>query len=300
MLSDSDNDARFFAAAAGFTPANWRGAVLYESRDGGVNYTAIKTLSAAATMGYTTDILGDFASGNIPDESNTVNVDLLDGELSSTTTAGLLAGTNTCVIGDEIIYFRTATLEVDGSYTLSGLLRGRRGTEYAMGAHAIGDRFVLVTSATVARIGQVTADIGATRHYKAVSNGSTLADAEEIEFTNDGATLEPYAPVHLGGGRDASGNLTINWTRRNRISGEWRDSVDVPMSETSEAYEVDIYSDGTYSTVLRTVTGLSSATTPYSAADQTTDFGSPQSTVYFRVYQMSSIVGRGRAASGSA
>jgi hypothetical protein len=39
---------------------------------------------------------------------------------------------NAAVLGDEILYFRDATLESDGTYTLRGLLRGRRGSEYAM------------------------------------------------------------------------------------------------------------------------------------------------------------------------
>jgi hypothetical protein len=46
------------------------------------------------------------------------------------------------------------------------------------------------------------------------------------------------------------------------------------------------------STVARTIT----ATTPtfaYSAADQTTDFGSAQASITFRIYQLSATVGRG-------
>ncbi len=296
MLRDTDDDPGFYAAVCSADPTNWRGATLYESRDVGATYTSIRTLSAASTMGVTTNELGDFHGGNIPDELNTVNVQLTDGSLSSTSYLGLLAGTNTCVIGDEILFFRTATLEDDGTYTLSGLLRGRRGSEYAMGDHAVGDRFVLV-SATVKRISQVTADIGQTRLYKPVSDGSTVAATTAQEFTNEAVGLKPYAAVLLGGGRDASGNVTLNWTRRTRISGEWRDGVDVPLGETSEAYEVEIY-DSTYTTLKRSITGLSSSTTTYSAADQTTDFGSPQATVYFKVYQLNAIVGRGHAATG--
>jgi hypothetical protein len=298
MLRDTDDDPGFYAAACGTTTA-WRGAVLFESRDGGTSYSQIGTFVTGATMGRTTGALGDFHGGNIPDEINTVNVLLTNGELTSTTFDGLLEGTNACVIGEEILYFRTATLEADGTYTLSGLLRGRRGSEYAMADHATSDRFLLLSLSSMIRVAQVTADIDQTRLYKGVTSGDTLANTVAMEFTNEGCGLKPYAPVLLGGGRDASGNLTINWTRRGRISGEWRSLVDVPLSETTEAYEVDIYDDSAYTTVLRTISGLSSQTTPYSAADQTTDFGSPQSTVYFKVYQLSATVGRGHAAEGS-
>jgi hypothetical protein len=63
----------------------------------------------------------------------------------------------------------------------------------------------------------------------------------------------------------------------------------VPLAEDSERYEVDIL-DG--ATVKRTIV----ATTPgcaYSAAQQTADFGSSQSTVSIAVYQMSAAYGRG-------
>ena len=300
MIRDVDNDAGFYAAACASDPdATWRGATLYVSADGGASYQRLADLASEATMGTTTDALGDFAGGNIPDEINSVNVALSDGSLSSTTNTGLLSGTNACVIGEEILFFRDATLEDDGSYTLRGFLRGRRGSEYAMAGHATGDRFVLLNTATLTRIAQDTSAIGLERLYKAVTSGSTLAAATAQAFTNEGTGLKPYAPVHLGGGRDADGNLTITWTRRSRIDGAWRDLVDVPVSEATEAYVVRIFTDNTYATVARTIEGITSATTAYSAADQTSDFGSPQATVYFDVRQLSAVVGPGHAARGS-
>lgn len=45
--------------------------------------------------------------------------------------------------------------------------------------------------------------------------------------------------------------------------------------------------------MLRTLTGISSETTTYLAADITADFGSIPSTVHVAVYQISSTAGRG-------
>jgi hypothetical protein len=221
-----------------------------------------------------------------------------NGALSSTTFDGLLSGVNTAIIGDEILHFRDATLESNGSYTLRGFLRGRRGSEYAMADHAVADRFILFSASTIVRIPQVTADIGQTRLYKPVTSGSTLAATTAQNFTNSGTGLKPYACVHLGGGRNAANDLTITWVRRGRIDGAWRDSVDVPLSESSESYEVDIYDDSGYTTVLRTITATAQ-TASYTAAQQTTDGLTPGNTVYFKVYQMSASVGRGHAATGS-
>jgi hypothetical protein len=299
MIRDADDDAGFYAAVCAENPlATWGGATLYVSSNGGSTYTAVMAMPLEATMGYANTVLGNFYGGNIVDEHSSINVSLLNGSLSSTDAAGLLAGTNTAIIGDEIVYFRDATLQANGSYTLRGFLRGRRGSEYAMSTHAAADRFVLFNAAVV-RVAQVSADIGVAKLYKAVHSGSTLSAATAESFTNAGNSLKPYAPVQLGGGRNAAGDLTLAWVRRGRTSGEWRDLVDVPLGETSEAYEVEIYADGTYATLKRTITGISSQSTSYTAAQQTTDFGSPQATVYFKVYQLSSVVGRGHAASGS-
>ena len=134
MLRDSDDDAGFYAAGCrADSTARWRGAQIYVSSDAGANYSSLAAIANEATIGVATNVLGDFAGGNIPDESNVLNVDLYAGSLSSTDNTGLLAGTMTLVYGEEIIYARDAVIQGDGTYNVSGLLRGRRGTEYAMG-----------------------------------------------------------------------------------------------------------------------------------------------------------------------
>jgi hypothetical protein len=108
-----------------------------------------------------------------------------------------------------------------------------------------------------------------------------------------GRAEQPYAPVHLAGTRDISGNLAITWTRRTRIGGEWLDATGtVPLAEDAEAYEVEILG-APGGTVLRTIAGLTSPAASYPAADQTTDFGAPQAAIAVRVFQMSAAVGRG-------
>lgn len=300
MVRDADNDAGFYAAACSSNPLSiWHGANLYVSSDGGASYSFISLIANESTMGHASTALGNFQSGNMADEINSVNVNLSNGSLSSTNNDGLLSGVNTCVLGDEIIFFRDAVLQPNGSYTLTGFLRGRRGSEYAMSSHTSSDRFVLFDTANVVRVPQSNSDIGSTKLFKPVSVGRTLAATTSQSFTNLGTGLMPYAPVQLGGGRNSSSDIIINWVRRNRIGGEWRDSVDVINSEASESYRVLIYSNSGYSTIIRTIDGISSPTTTYTAAQQTTDFGSTQATIYFKVAQISAIVGVGHYASGS-
>ena len=90
--------------------------------------------------------------------------------------------------------------------------------------------------------------------------------------------------------------------RRTRLSTRFTGGagINTPLGEDSEAYEVDVYDDDTYTTVVRTITGLSAPTATYTSAQQTTDFGSPQAEVFVRVYQISAAVGRGHYLEGAA
>lgn len=296
LLRDVDNDPGFYVAASGYT-TGWPGCVLYKSTDGGASWAPIATITIAAVCG---SALTALASGptEIFDEGNTVDVQILNGEsLSSTSKLNVLNGANAALLGSdgrwELIQFKTATLVAGGQYRLSGLLRGRRGTGWACSTHQAGDKFILLSASTIRRITPATSEIGLARKYKAVTIGSTLDSARSIDFTDSGSGLKPYALVHIKGARDGAGNLTISWIRRTRIGGGWADYVDVSLGESSEAYEIDIL-DGT-GAVKRTISGLTTPTAAYSAADQTTDFGAPQGSVHVKIYQLSAIVGRGYA-----
>src|SRR5574337_1279938 len=122
------------------------------------------------------------------------------------------------------------------------------------------------------------------------------ADFDEVldeAFTYTGVNLKPLSPADLNGNRHPTINdWTLTWLRRARINTEWRDSVDVALDEASEAYEVEIWTSG-YTTLKRTLTGLTSATATYSSANQVADFGSNQATLYLKIYQLSASVGRG-------
>jgi hypothetical protein len=190
------------------------------------------------------------------------------------------------VIGSEVLQYKTATLTGLRTYVLSGLLRGRRGTEWAIATHGASELFTAFP-ASLSIPGELS-EIGLSREYKAVTSGLALSGAIATTFANTGVAARTYAPCQLGGGRDASGNLTLKWTRRDKIGGGWVDYTDVPMSETTEYYVVTIYSSNTYATVKRQYF-TSSATVDYTAAYQTTDFGSTQSTVYWDVYQLGAV-----------
>ena len=202
----------------------------------------------------------------------------------------VLNGANIALWGSEIVQFRDVTSLGGNRYRLSHLLRGRFGTEWAMRSHLLGDRFIMLDTTSIKRTTHPQGDIGVGKLYKAVTIGQTLSSAVTRGFANYAAGLKPYAPCHVTGSRDMSDNLTISWFRRSRVDAEWRDAIDVPIGEDSEFYEIDVL-DGS-GNVLRTIEATTT-TASYTAAEQTTDFGSPQDSIAIVVYQLSATVGRG-------
>jgi hypothetical protein len=231
------------------------------------------------------------------DAAGVLEVMLETGTLDSATALEVLNGENTAaLIGAdgtaEIIQFRDAEDLGGGRYRLTTLLRGRRGTEDQIAARTVGDVFVLLDDTL--RFRAAIADMTATRHHRAPSIYEMVetASATVIKALR-GRAERPYAPAHVMGSRDGGGNLTISWVRRTRINGGWVDFTgDVPLSEAAEAYDLD-FMDGR--TVVRTI-ATATPTATYTAAEQTADFGAPQSSVTVRVHQISGTVGRGIAA----
>lgn len=215
-LRSQDTDAGFYAAACGTVADRWRGAILYQSKDAGTTWSKVGTFANPATMGLTTNALANYTGGSAIDTVSTFNVDLEYGELSSTTDAGFAAGTNAAAIGEEIVFFRDAVLQGDGTYTGDHLLRGQLGSGSEISGHATGENFVLLSTATVIRIPAQPSDIGQPYLYRAVSVGSSFDDAAEFEFTITGASYNPAAPVDVAQpatlyGYDAVNSSGLTW-----------------------------------------------------------------------------------------
>jgi hypothetical protein len=285
LLEVGDEESAFYYAMAGARSPRWRGAGLFKSTDGGTNYSQLLTENRRSTIGSATTALGDFHGGNVFDAQNVVRVELTagSGDLESATEAQVLSGANRAIIGSEVIAFKTATLVRDRVYDLSGLLRGLRGTEWAMPMHIALERFVLlpVYEATIA-----ASEIGITRHYKAVTLGNSVEESDEHAFRYDAVRLKPFAPVHVGGGTDASGNVTVNWTRRSRTAAGGLNGA-TPLGEESEEYVLQVW-DSAYALCARVISGITDETYTYTSAMQIADFGANQATIFVTVGQVGS------------
>lgn len=295
LLSDSYNSPGWPAAMAGYTSV-WPGGVIYRSVDGGQTWTDLQGFTSPVTMGYARGALGA-GRFDIVDASSVLDVYMLAGDLSSIDELAQFAGGNALAYGApgrwEICSPRTVTLNADGSLRMTDWLRGRFGTEWAASLHQSGDAIVLLTDPDLAWVGMDSGSIGLAREYRGITAGRAIDTDDNRSETYNAVNLQPLSPVYLNGSRHPSTrDWELSWTRRGRVSPDWRSSVDVPLGEASEAYEVEIYDGSGYATVKRTL----SASTPavaYTSSQQVTDFGADQGTLYVRVYQISATVGRG-------
>lgn len=293
ILQDADNNAGVYAAMAGLS-SGWRGAELFAGDDAS-SLQSRGTVSTPAVQGFCETTLANYQFGNV-DEFNILVVNVSPGQLSSITRDELLNGTsNVAAVGAagrwEIIKFQRAE-DLGGSrYELSGLLRGLQGTEWAALTHVSGDTFVLMSDGGVLRPNFDAGTIGQTKSYKAVSLGRRMDSAQLIQSTNTGEGLETLAPT-TPRKTFSSNDIILSFGRRSRLSNQWW-LGNVQLGEESDRFEVDIYSNSSYTTVVRTLTGTSSNVT-YTSAQQVADFGSNQTgTLYYDVYQISGTVGRG-------
>jgi hypothetical protein len=295
-IIDTTDTPGVAVAMAGYAPG-WNGGTLFKSDDGGQIWIDLQGVSAPGTTMGTCFALATGRT-DIIDTANTLTVTMIEGTLSSVSESSMFAGANWFAIGDhdrwEIVAAKTRTLVSGTTYTISDFLRGRYGTEWAMSTHLTGDWIVQLDGATAAFVNYALINIGVSHYYRGITNGQAFdTDTDRIQAYT-GVCLECLSPVYLNGNRNPSTNdWSLDWIRRTRIGGEWRDLVDAPLSEASEAYEVDIFSSGTYVTLKRTLTGLTTPAAAYTSAHQVTDFGSNQETLYVKVYQLSANVGRG-------
>lgn len=231
-------DSPIMFAAASSSSNDWSGAALYLDNAGALEAlgTTGRTLSVT---GYLTTILPP-SEAVLLEKGAAIEIELGSSDLSlgSTTTAGMSGGANRILIGGEVVQFTKADQVSATNWKLSGLLRGRGGTELAaqMG-HVAG------TSATLLDDSLVPLDpASVTSSSSTVLAAIGQADESPVyaPLENAGITRRPLAPVHprISWGED--GGLTLCWTRRARGAWQWPDEVEAPLVEQTERYRVGI------------------------------------------------------------
>jgi hypothetical protein len=271
------------------TAAIWRSAT-----DAG--FALLDTIGLPAHMGT---LAADLSAGPLWrfDHGSELLVGLSSGTLTSITDTELFAGANALAIESapgiwEIVQAGNAELVAAGRYKLTRLLRGQRGTEDAMGNPVVAGARVILLDSAIQPVSISEADLGLPWNWRIGPASAAPSDAimQAKNFTPGGRGLMPHAPAQLRMCSNADGDLDLRWLRRDRaLSADSWVLAEVPMSEASEAYDLEIL-DG--AAVVRTATSLTSHTFTYTAAMQSADFGGPVSDLSVRLHQIGAL-GRG-------
>lgn len=228
-----------YVAASG-AGAGWTGAALLADPDGdgGALVSIGSTGRSRARIGRTLGAL-PAASPLLLDLESTIDIALAahDQELGDASLNQLLQGVNKARIGNEIVQFGSATPLGDGVWRLSILLRGRGGTEWAVGKHVASEAFVLVDDSLVELDAAL---IGAPETTRIVAVGLGDAAAVSVPIEDAGATLRPLSPVHGKAVQHSDGAITLDWVRRARGAWLWLDGVDAPLNEEAERWEITV------------------------------------------------------------
>lgn len=229
-------DSAAIFAAVSSASAGWSGAALFVDHGDG-------QLVSLGTSGRGRSIIGTCeaalpnASPHVQDRMSAIVVQLVDPDmiLTNATLRQLAQGANRALVGSEIVQFARATPLGSGRWQLDTFLRGRGGTEGAIGAHGASERFVLLDSTPVLLDPAIVGTIPGTE-IVALGRGDSVAVSSAIAC--QGIGLRPLAPVHPAALLLPDGTLELRWTRRARGAWTWNDGVDVPLHEQSEAYRV--------------------------------------------------------------
>lgn len=278
---------RLWIAAAGEAPG-WRRTAVEMSLDGGIMYSATGEIRQGAVIGTTLGSLPDGTSA-VWDRFSSVDVVLLSDRmwLEGRPEASVLAGANLAMIGNELVQFASAEAIARRTFRLSGLLRGRRGTEHRTSGHLAGERFVLIDPAVMLSCALPSEAVGAAVKLRAV--GGDDGEAVPITVIASGLAAQPLSPAHLRL-EVRAGDLVASWIRRSREGFGWSDFVDVPLGEADERYRIEVWRGGT---LVRQADAVEPCFV-YTVAMRNGDGGGARTTIGVR--QLSARVGPGQPA----
>ena len=290
MLIDNDDNLGVYAGASGYL-AGWTSHELYKFLDALSDYGRIGSFVDNARIGTAEDALADWTSG-VVDWTNTVTIRLANSAntLASSTEALVVAdkAINRAVLGQagrwEVLQFVTATALGSGRYTLSGLLRGRRGTNYAVDEHAVGDVFALLDNTEIERLAYDASEVGSAIVHKFVGRDDVLelVTPTRLEFT--GRAKLPFAPARVEAALSGS-DWIIDWDPRTRFDGAiWSNQAYADDPEV-ESYTIDFLNGSGVVQDSQSVTVGTETFTWTLAMQNASGFGAPQTDIIVAVYQ---------------
>lgn len=291
---------RQYAMLSGYGYGTFQGATLYRSFDGDTYSPVTSRYGVTPVVGLLKAITGTpDATVEAIDNATELEVAIISGDtadLVSITEAQMLVGGNRALVGQPgrwvIIYFQNVSV-TDKTATLSDIVWSSPFHQPFLDSLSVGDYFVLLQKDHHVRFSSDVTKLGDDIFYKAASDAFPIFTVQTENRTLVGRAETPFPPLHLNAivnGPDI--DLSWDWRSRLHTGSVLPGSDNNPAGEATLAFEIEIM-DG--STVKRTLTASTNSKT-YLAADIATDFGSMPTSLKFRVYQMSALVGRGYVA----
>ncbi|MEM6648683.1 MAG: glycoside hydrolase TIM-barrel-like domain-containing protein [Pseudomonadota bacterium] len=284
-LLPEGEDGAFVRVASFASP--WPGRVsIY--RGEGASAPLIGSLSSSSVMGR---LLSPLPPGPTSrwDEGTVLSIKLPAGGLASLDETTVLNGAGKAAVESapgqwEVMAYREAVLQPDGSWQLRGFLRGLRGTELEAMAGAPADARIVFLDEGQA-VSPLSPDAFGTQEVWQAGPATKPPGAfpyREVDATLTGTGARPFAPVHLNAVANGA-NLDVAWIRRSRIGGDNWAVEEIPLGETTESYRVTSFDDQGAQLEQQTVTSPMASLAAANVASIT-------------VEQISSLFGPGRAA----
>lgn len=269
-----------YVVASGYS-SSWKGCNIYSKSLSQDDFSKDFTILGKTAIGAAIDALPDHST-HVWDRTSEITV-TSSKEISGVSESLLLSGSNYALIGEEIVQYATVIDNSNGTYTLSDFLRGRRGTENKTSSHTNNEIFVLLDANNT---GFISKTINSNDLYSAITLGeSTFEPEKQLQYL--GKNLMPFSVSYLRGKRETNNDVNIQWMRRSRyISGSFKT---LPVVDTPETYDIDVYENSTYITTYT----VSTSSFTYDSTKATNDGVTITNTLKFIVYHVSQVYGQG-------
>lgn len=273
-------------------------------------------IDAPSVIGTVPTALGTITNPWIIDNKNSIEV-IVSGNLSTNeaTMDELNRHKNLCLVGNELIQFKKATLIDDegrtnyGYYLLEGLMRGLFGTERYCDTHEDNEKFVMLENR--AYVPLTSEEANKDILYRVISLDDQRYVPTEMLFNCTSVAKRCLSPTQVVCNKLDNGDFYIEWMGRVRgVVGWFSAPVTRPSGEPVEYYEIEFLSLVDDSVVFIQeirVVHLDSGRKPrfifpvngytvdgyrrYGQADSDV-FGAEQDYLKFRIYQINEV-GRG-------
>ena len=294
-LDGTDIEQRLSIAPHGYGAAGWPGCAIYASTDGGVSYQQVASTAKEATWGKVAIATATATDFHVWDETTTITVELKTGSLSSYPEIDVYNHTNWALIGEEVIGFKNATLigSPPNTYELTGLLRGRRGTNTTM-SHSNDEAFILLDEAIVELPYPI--DFKEKIYFlKFVTNGSDISKATAYTAQPSQKSRRPWTVMDLDGINAGSpGNdWLFTWLGKNQFNSEMADSGTVTQPNGFGGFVITVLDQSGSPEVVKRSVVTQSTNWTYTEAMQTADWGSVQANITIRIAQIDRLMGPG-------